>query len=422
MWHLGCVLAAAWSKTGFKVVGFDYSQGVVEKLNQGQPPIFEPHLEETIKNAEEARTLSFASDIKELADCDFVFLAYDTVVLENDESDISLLEKAVNDLSLLRDGAIVIVSSQTPVGTCRKFRAQLQKRNSSLELVYSPENLRLGEAIECYLNPGRVILGGEATGAISRIFSLFKNINAELLTMNLESAEMVKHGINAFLASSIVFGNQLADICEAVGANAIDVVRGMRSDPRIGTKAPLLPGLGFSGGTLGRDLQILAKLETSLAKKSSLFESILKLNQGRTAVILDRIAELLDGAVRGKIIAVLGLTYKPGTSTLRRSLPLEIAVALYEKGATIKAFDPKANYKEFAQKVSFTIASSIDEALKDSDLVLLLTEWNDFREYDWGNKVSLAKGKKLFDTKNFLYDLRLRDRGYEYFGVGIPGA
>lgn len=373
LWHLGCVLSAAWSKLGFKVVGFDYSKDLINNLNQIQPPIYEPNLEETLKLSIEKNKLSFTNDIKLLRDCDFIFLAYDTPVLDNDESDLTPLHKAIDGLgNILKDGTIVIVSSQTPAGTCQRFRNQLQKRNPTIELVYSPENLRLGEAIHCYLDPGRIIIGAESENAMSKTIDLFNKIQAEIITMNITSAEMVKHAINAFLANSIVFANHLSDLCAVSGANILDVIKGVKSDPRIGQKAYLSPGIGFSGGTLGRDLQVLARANTNSKQSSFLFESLLEFNADRKNVILNNVTNLLDGEFSKKIISVLGLTYKPGTSTLRRSLPLEIVKLLSQRGAKLKVYDPKANYEELDEEPLFKVCNSIDEAISESNLIILL--------------------------------------------------
>ncbi len=420
LWHLGCVLAAAWSKLGFRVIGFDYSKDLINNLNRNQPPIFEPNLEEMLMCAREKGKLNFTNEIKLLKDCDFIFLAYDTPVLDNDESDLTPLQSAIDNLgNIMKDGAVVIVSSQMPVGTCQRFRTHLQKKNPTIELVYSPENLRLSEAIECYLNPGRIIIGAESETALSKIVALFNEIHAEIITMNIVSAEMVKHAINAFLADSIVFANHLADLCEVSGANILDVIKGIKTDARIGQKAYLSAGIGFSGGTLGRDLKVLAKLNEISGQRAFLYEALLKFNSERKNVILSKVMHLLNGELSEKTICVLGLTYKPGTSTLRRSLPLEIVKLLAQKGAKLKVYDPKANYKELNEELPFKICNSIDEAILESDLILLLTEWDEFKEYDWEKGATLVRDKKFFDTKNFLYDIGLSQKGYHYFGVGL---
>lgn len=423
LWHLGCVLSVAWAKLGFEVIGFDYSKDLINNLNQNHPPIFEPNLEELLIQLREKNKLNFTNEIKLLKDCDYVFLSYDTPILDNDESDLTPLQRAVDALgNILKNETIVVVSSQTPVGTCQKFRSQLKKKNPTIELVYSPENLRLGEAIECYLNPERIILGGESEAALSKAIVLFNNVPAEVITMNIASAEMVKHAINSFLANSIVFANHLADLCEGSGANILNVIKGLKSDPRIGQKAYLSPGIGFSGGTLGRDLKVLIKSNKISGESAHLFESILKFNSQRKKIIIKKIINLLNGKLSQKTISVLGITYKPGTSTLRRSLPLEIVVLLAQKGARIKVYDPKADYGEIEKKTPFKICYSIDEAILKSDLILLLTEWDEFKHYDWEKGITLVRNKMFFDTKNFLHDIGLSQIGFNYFGVGIKNV
>lgn len=423
LWHLGCVLSAAWSKLGFKVTGFDYSKQLIDDLNLNRPPVFEPHLKETLMNSKKENKLDFTDEIKLLGECDFIFLAYDTPVLDNDDSDLAPLERAIGDMgNVLKDGAVVIVSSQTPVGTCEKFRADLKKKNPAAELVYSPENLRLGEAINCYLNPGRIIVGAESETAVSKTVLFFSDIQAEIITMSLVSAEMVKHAINSFLANSIVFANHLADLCEVSGADILDVVKGVKSDERIGQKAYFSAGIGFSGGTLGRDIQVLSKLNKASGQRAFLYESLLRFNSDRKNVILNKISALLAGDFVGKTISVLGLTYKPGTSTLRRSLPLEIVEMLAKKGAKLKAYDPMANYEELDNKPLFQICASIDEAISESDLVVLLTEWNEFKKYDWEKGARLMRNKNFFDAKNFLCDMELYNKNYRYSGIGRMNA
>jgi UDPglucose 6-dehydrogenase len=235
--------------------------------------------------------------------------------------------------------------------------------------------------------------------------------------MNLESAEMVKHGINAFLANSIVFANHLAEICEFQGAIIDDVVRGMKSDPRIGSKAYLAPGIGFSGGTLGRDLKVLESVNNANHGFARLFGLIHEMNAERKIAIVQRVKRIL-GPLKGKKIGVLGVTYKPGTSTLRRSLPLEIVELLLTDEAIVNIFDPKADYNELADSQRFTVSSSVTDALAGADMALLLTEWNDFKAIDWIKEKAVMSGAVVFDTKNFLDASRLRSIGYTYYSVG----
>jgi len=396
LWHLGCTILASWSKLGYNVIGYDYEYLTIDKLKKGITPIFEPQLEEIIKN----KNITFTNNQNDLSECDFIFLAYDTPIDDQDNSDLTLLNKAIDDLSkILKDNTIVIISSQAPIGLCSNLRNKLKKYNTTLDLAYSPENLRLGESINCYLNPDRIILGTNESKTEKKCIELFNTlcILKNILCMTLESAEIVKHGINSFLALSIVFTNNLADICSENNANINDVIKGIKSDSRIGNKAYLSPGIGFSGGTLGRDLKVLKNFETN--KNYKLFDTIYNLNSERKYIIVKKI-EKAFGKIKDKKIGILGLTYKPGTSTLRRSLPIEICNLLYDNGAKLFAYDPKADYTDFITiNTNFNVLNSIDDIIKNVNYIVILTEWNDFKIYDWS---SVKKNLTIFDAKNFL--------------------
>lgn len=402
LWHLGCTLAASWSELHNEVIGFDYNIDIVNNLKKGEPPIFEPNLELVIKNHLN-RELTFTNNINDFIDCDYVFITYDTPVDDYDNSDTTILETSIKDISkVLKNNSIIIITSQSPVGFCSKMRTILKVQNSTLELAYSPENLRLGDAIRCYLQPERIILGTSNKETEDKCLKLFGEIQTydNILCMNLESAEMVKHGINSFLATSITFANQLSDICSETGANIDDVIKGMKSDERIGKKAYLSPGIGFSGGTLGRDLKVLSKVNDNIKKSgfwkpATLFEKIYNLNNNRKNIIISKI-KFIFGDFKDKNIGVLGLTYKPDTSTLRRSIPLDIINIMIKEGANVKVYDPKANYNELTE-INFEICNDIERVCSNVDFIILLTEWQDFKNYDW-DKLDI----NIFDAKNFL--------------------
>jgi UDPglucose 6-dehydrogenase len=296
----------------------------------------------------------------------------------------------------------------------------LKKIDDSLELVYSPENLRLGEALACYDRPGHIVIGADSEEAAEAVERLFASMQAVCLRMSLPSAEMTKHAINTFLAASITLTNQWADLCEAVGADFADVAAAMRHDPRIGTRAYLTSGIGFSGGTLGRDLQVLDQRNRELARGGApLFGDIWRYNKARIKVVRSRCEKIL-GSVNGKTIALWGMTYKPGTSTLRRSLSLEVAEDLAKQGAYLRAFDPKADWKEASVPAGLTVCSSAYEAASGADLVILLTEWPDFASLDY-SRVRSAMGRSiLFDTKNMLRSRRqeLKELGFRVLTIG----
>jgi len=418
LWHLGCIVSVSWSKLGYHVTGFDHNEKRIQNLQNGIPPIFEPDLEKLTGENIRNKTLNYSSDVKSLSECDFIFLCYDTPVRDDDSSDTSILEKSVEDIvQVMKDNSILIISSQSPVGYCSQLREKMKSYNNTIDLAYSPENLRLGEAINCYLNPGRIILGTTDKDTELKCTELFNKISDDIIKMSLESAEMVKHGINSFLSMSIVFTNHLADICEDKGARIDDVVRGMKSDVRIGSKAYLAPGIGFSGGTLGRDLKVLDLVNNESKGFAKIFGTIHEFNNERKYAILNKVDKILKG-IEGKSLGILGLTYKPGTSTLRRSLPLEIVQLFLSKKAIIKVYDPKADYAELSHNPDFGIAENIQDAVRDSDILILLTEWDEFKKFDWSSVASLMKNKIFFDAKNVFDESKMSKFGFKYYSIG----
>ena len=404
LWHLGCVITASWLKLGFPVVAVDFEEELVDCLLRAEPPIYEPGLQELFATSLEEKKVLFSTDPSSLAQCQYVFLAYDTPVDEQDQYDLMPLQKALMHIGpVLRPGTLVIVSSQIPVGTAQTFREQLQKENPDIELVYSPENLRLGEAVSNYLHPGHIVIGGEKAEAIQQAVSLFSSIQATYLPMNLVSAEMTKHALNAFLATSITFANQLNDACKITGAHFLPVVAGMKMDPRIGQRAYLKAGIGFSGGTLGRDLHILEEVNQKFGGNvCPLFGDVWQYNRLRATQLCTKVGRAL-GVLEGKTIAILGMTYKPGTSTLRRSTPLEIARSLACMGAVVRVHDPKADWSE-GNMEDLEIYTDPYRMALHADLLLLLTEWPQFQQLDLSQLARGMNHKKLYDPHYFLTD------------------
>jgi UDPglucose 6-dehydrogenase len=415
LWHLGFVLTASWLKLGHQLVGIDFNPETIAQLSKGIAPIFEPHLDEIIGEALQNQNVIFSVDPSNLRDCDYVFLSFDTPVDENVCSALTPLEEALEKMApYLKASCTLIVSSQVPVGTSRQFEKKMQRTIPTLRVVYSPENLRLGEAIANYLNPGHIVIGADNDEAIQSAMKLYSSIPANYLTMDLPSAEMTKHAINSFLATSITFANQFADACSTAGADFKQVAHAMKQDQRIGKKAYLSAGVGFSGGTLGRDLQILSSLNQTEGS-FPIFEEIWRYNKQRPQIIVNKLCKIL-GDLNNKTISLLGMTYKPGTSTLRRSIPLEIARTLVKKGMIVKAYDPKANWKE-ADIEGIEIFSDPYLLAKESQFLLLLTEWPEFKELDYRKLSESMTEKRLFDPNQFLKDQysNFREFGYNIF-------
>ena len=421
LWHLGCVVAACWAELGHRVVGVDPSAPVVEALRAGKAPIFEPGLEDLIGKNVQAGRLSFTAGAGEAArGARFAFIAFDTPVDEDDRSDLAPLERALDALApVLERGAIVVVSSQVPVGTCRRWRQRLRAASphGEVDLVYSPENLRLSEAIACYLHPDRVVLGADDAATAARVVELFSPMAAPVLTMTLPSAEMAKHALNGFLATSVSFINEIATLCEASGADVLAVAEALRTDARIGRRAFLSPGFGFAGGTLARDVQVLKETGKRAAAATPLLDGVLDVNRRRPGLVLRRLTEVLGG-VAGRTIGVLGLTYKAGTSTLRRSVALDVIASLVGAGARVKAFDPAADLSELEGRAKFEAAADPYAAAHGASALVVLTEWPEFRHLDFERLRGVMAQPVLLDGKNLLADLDLAARGFRYLGVG----
>ena len=264
LWHLGCVASTCLADLGYHVVGVDKDRKRVKDLNAGKPPVFEPGLAELTKANLDTGRLSYTTDLKSgIKDSRFIYITYDTPVDDNDVVDLSeILAVAAEIAGILEKNSIIMVSSQVPVGTCERIKSIVLRNNptADFDIAYVPENLRLGQAIERFKKPDGIVIGADSPTTLKKVEEFFDVIKAPKLTMNLRSAEMTKHAINAFLATSISFINEMANLCDFSGADALKVAAALRLDKRIGSGLPLSPGLGFAGGTLARDLKTLTRL------------------------------------------------------------------------------------------------------------------------------------------------------------------
>ena len=421
IWHLGSVFSACLADAGYHVVGVDKDLKTVNQLNKGIPPIFEPGLEELITCNLKLQRLSYTTEISSaLEDAKYALITFDTPVNDQDEVDLSQILNLNAELAKhMEKGAIVIVSSQVPVGTCERIKSAISKDNPGLnfDIAYSPENLRLGKAIECFRAPGRIVIGADNESTLDRVEKFFGVVDAPKVRMNLRTAEMTKHALNAFLATSISFANEIGNLCDEVGADAFKVAEALASDDRIGPKLPLKPGLAFAGGTLARDLKVLKKLGKELDYPAHLINGVLKVNKQQNKVIIRKL-EKIYGSVRNLNIGVLGLTYKAGTSTLRRSAAIEIIKDLVGGNATVKAYDPKASPEEVRRHRGFEYCVDPYTAARNSDALIILTEWPEFRDIDFEKIKSVMKKPVLIDGKNLLDGNLLIKQGFIYSGIG----
>ena len=425
LWHLGSVTAACLASAGHSVTGLDPDPQVVANLKLGKPPLFEPGLEELVKSGLSAGRLSFSTHAAEaVPGADVVWITYDTPVDENDVADTQSVTHAVESLfAHLSPGTLVLVSSQLPVGTIRRREEAIRSAfpEKAVTFGYSPENLRLGKAIGVFMQPDRVVVGVRTEADRSKVKSLLAPITDRIEFMSVESAEMTKHALNSFLAVSVTFINEIATLCEHVGADAKEVERGLKTEQRIGPKAYLGPGAAFAGGTLARDVAFLQTLGQSLEIETPLMDGIRASNDRHKEWANRRLCETL-GDLDAKRIAILGLTYKPGTDTLRRSSAVELARALAFSGAAVVAFDPAV--KSLPSDLSgIALANSAAAAINGANAVVLATEWPEFRDLRQDVFLTLAAPRVILDATSFLLKT-LPDlpklSGVRYLSVGRP--
>jgi UDPglucose 6-dehydrogenase len=426
LWHLGQVVAAGSAAAGHLVSGWDPSEQVVNDLNNSLPTINEPGLVGQIKAGIANGNLAFNFDLpKVLSEAEIVWVTFDTPVNENDEADyesvISLVKKA---MPLAEHGAVILVSSQLPAGSIReleKYANQICRHD--LELAYSPENLRLGQALEIFSSPDRVICGIRNERAKQILTQLWSPITTKIEWMRVESAEMTKHAINAFLAISACFANELASICEGIGADAKEVERGLKTEIRIGPKAYVGPGLAFSGGTLARDLSYLAAFHKKYQNPGYLVKAAQLSNNHHKNWVVDNLLVKFSGNLQGKQITLWGLTYKPGTDTLRRSAALEIADKLLQLGCLVKVHDPGISSlpEPWNNKLSFS--DSALNAAKGSNALIISTAWPEYLEEDIFDVIDNLSRPLIIDPSGFLRKKFSDFRRLEYVSIGfIPEA
>jgi len=417
LWHLGSVTIAGLLRMGHSVVAYDFDSKAVDSIRSGAEPVSEPGVGEVLREAISEGTLTIERDARSLSAVSVICFTYDTPVSSDDEPDADWLESRFLDIvPFVRSDATVIVSSQTIIGTCGRWRCLLRSASSSADIVYMPENLRLGSALTGMMSPRDLIIGAESQSAIDVVVKVFEPIVSSVITMNLASAELSKHAINSYLAMSVVFANSLAGIAENHGASMKDVLLGLRSDDRVSPRAPMRPGLPFSGGTLGRDLR---SLEQRGAKSSgSFFSRILEINNAGVEDVVERIQQLSAGHRQDQVkIAVWGVTYKPGTSTLRRSIPMQIMNSLSDKKLAVSVFDPGADYSEVEGEVKFEIGNDPIEICCDADVLVLLTGWDQFRSPAWGEVAQAMRGNIIFDAIGLWAESGLPDE-FDYHTIG----
>jgi UDPglucose 6-dehydrogenase len=420
LWHLGTVTAACLASVGHHVTAIDPDANVIAGLQVGELPVQEPGLAQMIEAQVRSGNLQFSSQLEAVAGSEVAWIAFDTPVDDNDVADVnSVIDQAIALLPFMSTGAIMLVSSQMPVGSVARLEKHFKDLalNNRVRFACAPENLRLGKAIEVFLEPDRVVVGVRSREDKELLESIWKPFTAQIEWMSVESAEMTKHAINSFLATSVAFANEIARICERVGADAIEVERGLKSDLRIGRRAYLHPGAAYGGGTLARDITFLHNVASSNGVEPALFKGVKASNDLHQDWLYDHFLRWV-GPPRGKTVAVLGLTYKAGTSALRRSKAVETCSWLCGEGASVRAYDPTVTVRPPEIPHGVHLAATMEAALDQADVLLVATEWPQFQALLPETLVDRMKSALVIDPSGHLERTLGHDGRIRYHAVG----
>ncbi|MTI21406.1 UDP-glucose/GDP-mannose dehydrogenase family protein [Fulvivirga sp. RKSG066] len=422
--YVGLVTGTCFAETGNTVTCVDIDEKKVESLNNGKITIYEPGLEALFERNIQQERLHFTTDLKEgIKDAKIIFLALPTPPGEDGSADLQYVLKVAEDLGpILEDYTVIVDKSTVPVGTAEKVHAKIAANAKvDFDVVSNPEFLREGVAVEDFMKPDRVVVGTESEKAKKLMETLYAPLVRQgnpVIFMDEKSAELTKYAANSFLATKITFMNEIANMCELLGADVDAVRKGMGTDSRIG-KRFLFAGIGYGGSCFPKDVQALAKSAQEVNYDFSILNSVMSVNEGQKTKLIPRIKEYFGGDLKGKKIALWGLSFKPYTDDIREAPSLYNIDQLVAAGAEVQAYDPEAmeNVKGvIGDKVSYY--NDAYQALEGADALFIATEWPVFRTPDFDKVSSLLKNKTIFDGRN-LYDLsEMKELGYTYFSIG----
>ena len=430
--YVGLVSGTCFSEMGNKVTCVDTNLDKIENLKKGVLPIFEPGLETMVLKNMERNTLQFTTNLEEaLIGAEIVFIAVGTPMGDDGSADLQYVLSVAKSIgSLMQNKLIVVDKSTVPVGTADKVKATIQKeldkRNSKLEfdIVSNPEFLKEGAAINDFMKPDRVVIGVENDSALEKMKQLYAPFcmsRERFISMDIRSAEMTKYAANAMLATKISFMNEIANICEKVGADANQVRIGIGSDNRIGYGF-IYPGCGYGGSCFPKDVKALKRIAEDHNYNAKLITSVEEVNDAQKLVIATKIVAKYGADLTGKVFAIWGLAFKPGTDDMREAPAIYIVNELVKRGAKIQAYDPKAMVE--AKECYLKDVTAIEyvnfkyEALNNADALLLLTEWKEFRSPDFDEIKKQLKAPVIFDGRNQYNIFNLEEKGFEYFQIG----
>ena len=422
--YVGLVTGTCFAETGNTVTCIDIDEEKVNKLSKGEMTIYEPGLEKLLKrNLREGR-LKFTTNLADsVNDSLLLLLALPTPPGEDGSADLSAILKVANDLGkIIKEYKIIIDKSTVPVGTADKVRKAVAANcRSDFDVVSNPEFLREGLAVEDFMKPDRVIIGTSSEKAkkiLTDLYAPFVRQGNPLVFMDVRSAELTKYAANSFLATKISFMNEIAILCEKLGADVDMVRRGLGSDDRIG-KRFLFPGIGYGGSCFPKDVQALVQSAAEVDYSFNILKAVMYVNERQKTYLLPRIKKYFNNDLKNKKITLWGLAFKPNTDDIREAPALAIIDELLTEGASISAFDPEAMpnvKKKLGDRITFM--STQYDAIKDCDALIIATEWNEFRTPDFDRMLSLMKHKVIFDGRNVYEPGRMKDLGFHYESIG----
>ena len=423
--YVGLVSGVCFADLGNDVICVDKDLKKIELLTKGRIPIYEPGLTELVNKNYKSKRLKFSSDLKKsIQDSDIIFICVGTPTKKGSSSaDLSQIYQVAKEISLsINKFKIVVTKSTVPVTTGDEIEKILSKKKNNknkFSVVSNPEFLREGEAIRDFIYPDRIVVGSndkKSNRLMSNLYAPLISKGAQYIHTSRRAAELIKYSSNAFLATKITFINEIANLCEKTGINVEDISIGMGLDKRIGSRF-LRAGPGYGGSCFPKDTKAIISTADKFKINLSVIKSVIKSNENRSNFLLNKVYKILNNKIKNKKITFLGVTFKANTDDMRDSSSLRMIPALSRKGAKINYFDPTGHKKEFSKVKNVSYIDNIKESVKGSDLVIIHTEWNDFKSINFKN---LVKGKKfiIYDMRNIYSPMKIKNQGFKYYSIG----
>jgi len=419
--YVGLVTGTCFAEVGHHVICVDNNEDKVQMLRRGKIPIYEPGLEELIKKNVAGKRLQFTASIeKGIKDSEVVFIAVPTPPQEDGSVDLSFIEKVAREIAeVLTDYRVIVDKSTVPVKTGEKVTQTIKRYNrhgAEFDVVPNPEFLREGSAVADLMEPDRIVVGADSQKALDIMRHVYEPFNAPILCTDLNSAELIKHASNSFLALKISYINALSIICDKSNANVELVAEGMGMDHRIG-RAFLNAGIGYGGSCFPKDLSAFIHIADELGYDFKLLKEVEKINQGQREGLLRKMRDTL-WVLREKRIGILGLAFKGNTDDTRSSVAIRLAQDLLEEGASIAAYDPKGMEKAKSDLPNIDYCATAEEVAENADCIIVATEWTDFKSIDWAGMKEKMLSPLVFDGRNLLDPAYMKDLGYTYHSIG----